>query len=163
MDCPWNLWNRKRVLGRNHQYGTGCVTVLAANLEPFWAFLPNINWFRTQKVGSFCLRHPSLKLFCSKHVEMQSGSLDRTKVPSILNGTSSRTRAYLVENGPGRPFLHGTGFVLTPTFELVWLFPPNINCFGTWKVSSQLNQKNSRLSFGTIVSVSYSVGTLCWW
>ena len=32
-------------------------------------------------------------------METRAGSLDSTKVPRILNGTGSRTRAYLVEKG----------------------------------------------------------------
>ena len=45
------------------------------------------------------LTRPSLQWFRSKLVETRAGSLDSTKVPRILNGTGSRTRAYLVEKG----------------------------------------------------------------
>ena len=45
------------------------------------------------------MTRPSLQWFRSKLVETRAGSLDSTKVPRILNGTGSRTRAYLVEKG----------------------------------------------------------------
>ncbi len=41
--------------------------------------------------------HPGLQWFRLKLVKTQASSLDSTKVPKILNGTTSRTRARLVE------------------------------------------------------------------
>ncbi len=67
------------------------------------------------------MMHPWLQWFCSKLVKTSAGFLDSGKVPTILNGSGSRTRAILVEKGyKGHLGATQQSLIATPTYYLSW-------------------------------------------